>query len=437
MHRPRLALIRMPIRKTTKSPSSAAPCFFTPPPPPRASGAAACRSASAAARRSPRSRAIRLYGATCSATNARSSSRSSSPRATTNAIGRSPASASGTRDHRRVGHRRVRAQHRLELGGRDLEALDLDQLLDAGRRGTGSRRRRSGRCRRCAASRRRRSSRPSPPGCRGSRSSAAARAPTPRRRRSRPRCPASSRPTEPCRTRSGCDRRDRDHRAELGDPVALGDDAAEPLRRRALELGAGRRAAAADDPQRRQVEPSRRAGGARGAAAPAAGSGPGRRRCCSIARSIASGSNRGIATTVAPLASACSSTTIRPMLWKNGARPSTRSPSRVRVHRRGLAEVGDDRAVRELHDLGQPGRAARGQQQRDVAGIGRASARSAGGWPPRARCTAGSRWSRPRRRAAPARSCTTKSAPLGSCTGTTARPRSAGAARSTRSASSP
>ena len=43
--------------------------------------------------------------------------------------------------------------------------------------------------------------------------------------------------------------------------------------------------------------------------------------------SIASGSKRGITTTVAPLASACSSTTISPMLWKNGASPSTRSPS--------------------------------------------------------------------------------------------------------------
>ena len=49
----------------------------------------------------------------------------------------------------------------------------------------------------------------------------------------------------------------------------------------------------------------------------------------SIARSMTSRSKRARATTVPPLASAWLSTQPRPMLWKNGARPSTRSPSSI------------------------------------------------------------------------------------------------------------
>ena len=44
---------------------------------------------------------------------------------------------------------------------------------------------------------------------------------------------------------------------------------------------------------------------------------------------MTSRSKRASATTVPPFASAWLSTQLRPMLWKNGARPSTRSPSSI------------------------------------------------------------------------------------------------------------
>ncbi len=71
----------------------------------------------------------------------------------------------GDRDHGRVGDRRVREQQRLQLGGRDLVALVLDQLLEPVDDPQRAAARRCGRCRRCGASRRGRSPARSPAGC--------------------------------------------------------------------------------------------------------------------------------------------------------------------------------------------------------------------------------------------------------------------------------
>ena len=59
------------------------------------------------------------------------------------------------------------------------------------------------------------------------------------------------------------------------------------------------------------------------------------------------------------------------MLWKNGARPSSRLALAAPGYGiRGLDEVGDKRAVGELDELGQAGGAAGGQQQRDLTRVG-------------------------------------------------------------------
>ena len=49
----------------------------------------------------------------------------------TAATGTSPARSSGNAEHRAVEHRGVAVQHRLDLGRRHLEAVDLDHLLRA------------------------------------------------------------------------------------------------------------------------------------------------------------------------------------------------------------------------------------------------------------------------------------------------------------------
>ncbi len=66
--------------------------------------------------------------------------------------------------------------------------------------------------------------------------------------------PGISRPQVPTRSASGSAKRGARHeRAGLGDAEPRGDDAAEPRRAAALELGVERRAAAAEQRQRREV----------------------------------------------------------------------------------------------------------------------------------------------------------------------------------------
>jgi len=73
---------------------------------------------------------IRLCGATRSATQAMSSSASTSPRGTTKRDRNLAVGGVRAGDDGGVGHRRVARQERLQLGGRDLVGADLDELLE-------------------------------------------------------------------------------------------------------------------------------------------------------------------------------------------------------------------------------------------------------------------------------------------------------------------
>ena len=197
----------------------------------------------------------RLCGATRSATNAISSSASSvaardhdaplAPR-------RSARPAAPTTAHSATAG--CVAEQRLELGRRDLQRVDLDQLLDRGRRRRRCRRRRCGRGRRCGPSRRRRSSPPSPRAGSGSPPSSAARAAA-ARRSATPQLGVRHQP--PGTSRARCRRAvgDRAARRRLGQPVALADRRVREARGHGpLELGAERRAAADDQLDVGQVD---------------------------------------------------------------------------------------------------------------------------------------------------------------------------------------
>ncbi len=97
-----------------------------------------------------------------------------------------------------------------------------------------------------------------------------------------------------------------------------------------------------------------------------------------IAWSICSRSKRMSVTRAPPASSPRWSTHCRPMLWKKGASAELPAALRRRERAPHLHEVRHQRAVRELDELGQAGRAAGGQQHRDVMRCGALGGRLAG-----------------------------------------------------------
>ena len=148
--------------------------------------------------------------------------------------------------------------------------------------------------------------------------------PTARRRRPAPRCRGSAGRSVPARSalRLG-EAGHGDQRAGLGDAEPGGDDAAEPRGGGSLELGVERRAAAAEQRRAERSKWSTTGWRAKAATSGGATSAWSTRWSC-IARSVASRSKRASVTTVAPASSPRWSTHCRPMLWKNGASPSSR-----------------------------------------------------------------------------------------------------------------
>ena len=95
-----------------------------------ARAAGACRSSSAGARRSARWRPASCTARRAPRRTRRARASSTGPLTTTHAFGRSPLRSSGTPATQASATAGWLVQHRLELGGRDLEAADLDQLLE-------------------------------------------------------------------------------------------------------------------------------------------------------------------------------------------------------------------------------------------------------------------------------------------------------------------
>ena len=297
--------------------------------------------------------------------------RSTAPRATTHAFGRSPLRLVGHAGHRRVGHRRVLEQHCSSSAGATWKPLtlissllrpvsvDVAVLVDGAeiagvQPAVGVERDGRGGGVVAVAGEQ---LRPAHPHLAvdhlrlGARDQAAAAADADRLRlvEARQRPPAG----RPRRCRSPADE------AAERSPAARSSAAVQ------------RRAAAADAARSARGRRPRRAGGGRARPAAAAPRAPAATRCVlhraqhHLEVEAREGDDRRAARRARGGARSC-----RPMLWKNGARPSTRSPSSIGNGSAIWTRLATSAAVGQLDELRQPGRAARRQQDRDVARVG-------------------------------------------------------------------